>query len=183
MSAPDIDGMLELALELYLEEFPGHLAEDFVSYCCMWLERRSGVDPASPERQAMRSAVERVCLDVAAWRMRKPASDVTPLGLGDKSFAKAVQIVASKMKIFATFPEGGRVCVRRPAKPELAVQLAKAAVGQKDPNAIERITAMCGPYTFVGYVADGDGEHTILDEDGRPVGSIQPGDSITDEGS
>lgn len=79
--------------------------------------------------------------------------------------------------------DGVEMAVMRPKDPELAIKMAKEAVGlpfkegQKAMNAILEAQ----PYTFVGLAADtGKMPTPLLDPDDHEkiVGHVQPGDSM-----
>jgi len=90
------------------------------------------------------------------------------------------------------FPNGIPVSVLRPSNPELAVKLAKEALGPsphatlrniealtgENKNAFDSITEQCGPYNFVGYLGLSDTESAVLNEDAEKIGDILPGDSF-----
>lgn len=94
-----------------------------------------------------------------------------------------------KMKCF---PDGEPMAVARPADAERAFELvmeAEQSPESKNPvwassiwGALEKqLDAECGPYTFIGYLArvKGDGsDAAILDEKGKPIDTMQKGDSI-----
>ena len=81
---------------------------------------------------------------------------------------------------FAHFEHGGRIGVARPAKPELALKLAKAAVGTN--TNLGEIARKCGPYTFIGYLSVDKESENVLDEEGNIVDKLKPGDSFIGKG-
>ena len=83
-----------------------------------------------------------------------------------------------KKKVAWSADGDGPLAVVRPAKPEVAVALAKAALASQNASALEHLPHdLCGPYTFAGWLCKAD-PSKLLDNDGKECGSVEPGDSF-----
>lgn len=93
---------------------------------------------------------------------------------------------------FARYPDGEFIGVARPTNPQLAVKLTKelhekCASLPKDEHEGEwealqtKLNEECGPYMFVGYMGKPKkkvGLIRVLDEKGKTIGNVEPGDSF-----
>lgn len=87
-------------------------------------------------------------------------------------------------------PNGRRMCVTRTADPQKVIALSRAAVeanekaiaaGRPPVDAdFDDIVAQCGGATFVGFYGRRGLLYAIVDEHGRKVGDIQPGDGFAE---
>jgi hypothetical protein len=84
-----------------------------------------------------------------------------------------------KYRIALSQSDGRPLAVMRPAKPHVAVALAKAALASKNTSLFEGLpTKECGPYTFVGWLAADSPEGILVDQEGCEIGRTLPGDSF-----
>jgi hypothetical protein len=88
--------------------------------------------------------------------------------------------MSEKRWSIATSSDDGRpLAVFRPAKPDVAIAFAKAALSSQNTEIFEGLPEKeCGPYTFVGWMAAGSDEGILVDGEGNEVGRSQPGDSF-----
>jgi hypothetical protein len=83
-----------------------------------------------------------------------------------------------KKKVAWSADGGGPLACMRPAKPEVAIALARAALSSQDSSAIEHLLeALCGPYTFAGWLCKAD-PNKLLDNEGKEVDEVKPGDTF-----
>lgn len=74
--------------------------------------------------------------------------------------------------------DGRPYAVMRPAKPKLAMQMARAAMDVQKPELFfDGLPEAPGPYTFVGWLAVGN-DGAVLDDDNKVIGKCEPGDSF-----
>lgn len=92
-----------------------------------------------------------------------------------------LQFKGSVLDPFARAPDGQKMMVLRPENPALAIELANKLLGSKDEEEFDKIL-QAQPYLFVGYSARSNAKK-ILDEDGKIIGELQPGDSFVSEKS
>jgi hypothetical protein len=85
--------------------------------------------------------------------------------------------IVFKKKIFA-FKNGKLIAVIRPANPTLALDIAYQAKENNDKAQLDSALVRCGPYKFVGYLSRKGAR--LLDEKGKDLGEVQPGDSFVD---
>lgn len=78
----------------------------------------------------------------------------------------------------ATFEDGCPIGVARPHMPERALTLARKGPlpGEAASAFFARVGRLCGPYTFLGWLADD--HRTIVDREGSALDRIAPGDSF-----
>jgi len=87
--------------------------------------------------------------------------------------------MTAKHKIATSSDDGRPLAVLRPAKPDVAMALVKAALSSGNPSLFEEglPEKECGPYTFVGWLASTPGG-ILVDGEGNEVGHTQAGDSF-----
>jgi len=100
-----------------------------------------------------------------------------------------------KKLVVATFDDDGSpICVVRPDRPDVAIQLTEAYLArpQREKDAlwdahIAELHEKAGPYEFVGYYSlnkDDAGENILVDpEDGEYVGVLRKGDMFCHDSS
>lgn len=89
-------------------------------------------------------------------------------------------MMAVKPRAILKAPSGAPMRVIRPEHPRLALALATVSVAHNDPSLFARIPEEAGTYTFVGWLAEGT-DGVLVDEHGRPIGRLEPGDSLVSE--
>lgn len=81
-----------------------------------------------------------------------------------------------------TYVDNGRLAVIRPDKPEIPLRIAKESVATNDKkrfdNLLYEAESLGVTYTFAGWAKDGD-QTVLLDNDGKVIGKMKPGDSVT----
>ena len=73
---------------------------------------------------------------------------------------------------------GKKVAVIRPSDPAKALRIAEECLASKDSERFDNLPAEVGEYTFVGYLAENGLK--VLDDRGKAVGTLKPGDSFVD---
>jgi len=75
-------------------------------------------------------------------------------------------------------PDGRRMAILRPDDPGKALAIAEQALKRQDRELLADLPNRAGcKYTFVGWLSSAAPQH-IVDERGRRIGDLQPGDSF-----
>jgi len=85
-------------------------------------------------------------------------------------------LIASTRGAYAYASDGKRLAVARPNRPDLAIAIAHAALRTQDSDPLNDLPLSGDDYTFAGWLS-ADGKR-LLDEEGKPIGEIQRGDSL-----
>lgn len=91
--------------------------------------------------------------------------------------------MGSRHREFVTDEHGQRMQVIRPKDPKLAVEMALQAHAKNDTALFERLPALvedaAGEPQYMGLLARREnGTHCIVDDDGKFVAELAPGDSF-----